>query len=552
MTISDASIEHGLQRLAALAEELSGLESEIVASATVFFAGGSAADYIGGGGEQAEMLARRRHLEWFFLERPSEVLGGVPAEALLDRWLEEDEEADGELASAFLMSLAGVFEVTGVEEGRGVWLHDLFGHGEYPIVEPEAAGELMTGDLVVGRLFAVGESLYRLSPAAASFRNAELAAALRRDMKRLQKSRRGVMRIAQSELERMFHAPDATFALAPREPRELARSALDQLVAAGLPESVVTGLLDEISAAAREPEGATAGRALVTEALNRLAFDTVVDLELARKLMFELCSAWQMQAGCADARRRTEQAAPADEVRAALERFEKRRASGHDLEKLFRGLEDDLGLDPGGESENEETAPAFPGVVGAMVAEFLWDVERERGAEEAAHYEAFKSFARFASAIGVFENLGRRDLLDFAARWLLDEKEVESAEEARVSLAALREFCRWSEERHQVPLWTSFGDTLERLEASLPRLVEARHHCVDGFDEDSMLYEYDVDGTEPVLIGADDARHSVRLDREIAALLVPGDLLFAIIPARGEARVFACYPPELAELRPSG
>ncbi|MCZ6464388.1 MAG: hypothetical protein O7A09_08610, partial [Proteobacteria bacterium] len=145
MTISDASIEHGLQRLAALAEELSGLESEIVASATVFFAGGSTADYSGGGGEQAEMLARRRHLEWFFLERPSEVLGGVPAEALLDRWLEEDEEADGELASAFLMSLAGVFEVTGVEEGRGVWLHDLFGHGEYPIVEPEAAGELMTG-----------------------------------------------------------------------------------------------------------------------------------------------------------------------------------------------------------------------------------------------------------------------------------------------------------------------------------------------------------------------------------------------------------------------
>ena len=62
VTLSADEIEQGLLGLAALVEESPELQRELEACATVFFAGGTAADYEG---VDAETLALRRQLEGF-------------------------------------------------------------------------------------------------------------------------------------------------------------------------------------------------------------------------------------------------------------------------------------------------------------------------------------------------------------------------------------------------------------------------------------------------------------------------------------------------------
>ena len=149
----------------------------------------------------ATELAERRHLEWFLLERPSLHLRRVPIDALEAAFENEAGTLELALGPALRNSLASVFEVTGVEAGRGVWLRDLAGFGEYPIDEPKASALIEKGDLIVGRVFPTEDSVYRISRAAGFFRNPLLRDALRTDFERARETRRGVLRIASSELE---------------------------------------------------------------------------------------------------------------------------------------------------------------------------------------------------------------------------------------------------------------------------------------------------------------------------------------------------------------
>jgi hypothetical protein len=155
--------------------------------------------------------AQRRHREWFLLERPSLVLAGVPAAILEARWAEDN----GELSSALLQSLPGVFAVTTLVPGEGLWVHDLATQGEHPVVESDASTELQPEDVLVGRMYPVGGGLFRLSPAMAWFRSPMLVRALRADFERQRSARRGVLRIAQLELERLFHGVEIVPARSP-------------------------------------------------------------------------------------------------------------------------------------------------------------------------------------------------------------------------------------------------------------------------------------------------------------------------------------------------
>jgi hypothetical protein len=400
------------------------------------------------------------------------------------------------------------------------------------------AHELALADLLVGRVFPVGDGTFRLSPAITGFRDPGLLSAVRTDVERLRRGRRGVLRIEQIELERLFFDTPRRAAAA-GDPRA---AILAELAATGLAEDDVADIVHAIETAA----SAAAGEDAMTELLNRLAFDTSVDLGRVRVALIELRAlAQQPRPRRVAPARRAEASAS---VAAALAKFDEGRAAGADLEALFRELESDLGVDAS-DDEDVGEAPDFPGVVGAMVEEFLWELERERGDAAAAASAELRLFGRYAEKIGVYENLGARDLLDFAARWLLDEGEVHDAERAARILEALRGFCLWSEERHAHPLWSSFAPLWSRLRESLPRIAALRARAEPAPDAGTAQEVLAVDEGSVELkvpLGRAPAR-TVTIEPSLAAALRPGDLV-RLSEATGAARLAACYPPELKEL----
>ena len=556
------SIEKGLRLYQDLVEEDEALEGEFRGSLSEFFSSGIA-DRVD------RAMATRRHIEWFLLERPSEKLGGVPVEALQAEWLARAEPAEADIGfEPFLQSIAGVFEITSTEPDNGLWLRDLFGHGEYPVDERDAARRLEMGDLLIGRLFPIGGGLFTLSPAVSCFRNRSLVGAVRADLERMRGARRGVLRIQQSDLERLFFSAAPIGQQAHDVPtidlnveRVNARAALRQ---AGLDSATTEDLLELVAQAARD------GRGFLTDVLSELAFETDVDLDSARRVLSELW-ALECHGGAHDPEHpapstngavsdaHDDDSVPVEKVHDAIEAFDAGRESGADLTELCDQLADDLGvevpsesfgLDGGEEDEASGVAvpPAkFPGVIGAMIDEFLWDVRREQGGHVAERMEGLRRLSEYGHRIGAFENFGRREVLDFAGRWLLDEGGVRGPEEARAVLAALAAFCRWSEEHQSHPLWTDCGELLDRLNDSVPRLVVARQHAAPRSDDDKPWDVIDVQLDTVVLRNKNGDERRVRTSPQMEKLLRAGDLVHARTE-ESTIRISVSYPAELREL----
>jgi len=521
-------VELGFERFLELLAKDTRLRPEFEASRSVFFVDARVA---------RTAQAERRHLEWFLLERPSEVLAGIPALVWQEAWRASLPEPAAELVAAFLESLPGAFEVTSLVQGEGLWVRDLFTQGEHPVVEARATATLAAGDLLVGRLFPIGGGAYLLSPAVTVFRNLELVTAVRRDLEGMRRARRGVLRIQQLELEHLFHTgalveqPRAT----PAEGRARARAALLEL---GLGERAIDGVLARLARGAREADGRT-----VSEVLSELAFETPVELSSARLVLAEL---WDVERGALAGEAGA--SGSTHDARAALAAFDAGRAQGQDLEALFRELERDLGLDEelDGDDEEDPVAPDFPGVVGAMVEEFLWETEREQGVARARAFDSLRLFGGYAAELGMFEELGVAHLLDFSARWVLDESHLDSPEEVATLLEALACFCRWSEERHDLPLWKLFGATLAALQSSVPRHVRLRRAAPRGSGRGAFVV-HALDGERVQLRARSGEERSLAVSPEQRAHLVVGDLVR--VAGRGaEAAVGAGYPAEVAAL----
>ena len=525
-----------LERVAAVPE----LHAELEASARDFFVHGSPS-----GTTRETLLAARRHLEWFLHERPSAAAGGRPLEGLLE------ELGVGEAERALVDSFSGVFEVEEVLAGEGAWVRDLAGLASYALAEPGAADMFEVGDLLVGRLFPLERGLHHLSRAAGFFRDDELRAAVVRDLERLRgEGGSHVLRILQGDLERMFFQPSA----AATDPAAAAEAGPDKVAearaflrTAGLSSSDARRLLARLTAAPFDPGRLVHGaRDALGDALDQLAFHTHADLDEARKL---LTQAW--------AQRSAEGAGPAaPDASSALEAFDRGRLAGRDVEELFDDLERDLAL-AGDEGPGEldegalSPAPDFPGVVGAMVDEFLW--ERGRKGADVASLECLRTLARFASAIGVFEELTAAELLRFTTFWLLEHRELDSPKEARRLVVALGAFCEWAEEGHEHPLASEFGETLTLLEESLPRAVSLNlalgRAARDAGDTGELLHYLGTDGGAARVRDGDEHEHAVIVPAALRALLRPGDPLRGRVQIDGSLSVFCCYPPQAVGLR---
>lgn len=536
-----------------------GAAEELDASVETFFVGGQPAD--------DDAAARLRHLEWFLLERSSTVFGDLPIVALREAGGNDGAEAD---ALALLAdSRVGMFEVGGLQPGSGFWLRDLLGHGELPVREPEAAAVLEEGSLLVGRVYADGDGAFRLSPGAAVFREAGLVEALRSDAERARGDRRGTLRVAQSELERMFFGRggvdvdrsqlELTDAVGGELPpsAEVARSVAEQLTEADWDaEEIarVAGVLGEAAHGRIDPNLATAA---IADVLDRYAFEAEGDLE---RLRLDLATWWAtLQSEAASGAQNAavplakpapapEPAPPAANAREALRAFDEGRAQGRDLAGLFAQLERDLGLDDDDE-EDPGSAPDFPGVVGAMVAEFLWEREHSPDGSEPIAPEPLWQFARHNRELGVFEEIEARSFVDFAARIAIADElcAPDFDSRARELVAALAAFARWADREHELFLWVELEQPFEGLAENLARTARVSRALARpvGLDWSPKGWaRYDAAADRAVL--ADDALRPSGLGDGVE--FRDGDVLVGRVKG-GRFEVAAVLPTAAATLR---
>lgn len=532
--------------------------------------------WVDGDMDPARLAARRRHLEWFCLERPCEALEDPPATALRDPLLQQLTEEGGldapdaaDLVACLRDSRLGVFEVGEVQPGVGLWVRDLLSMGEYPIAEAQASTELETGDVLAGRLYPQGDGQFSLSPAVGVFRDEAVLEALKRDMERARAGRRGSLRVSQLELERIFFGASGQGAAE-------ASAALAFLDQSGVEVAQVAAWKRELEALAEAGDRAS-GMRLIGEVLNALAFETSVDLEEARARLHTAWDGWMSggslgaggrvpesaeaeltqgeptesefpmekpggdapraedrgpaQSASADAadasspsgapslgealgawrrgaprpnadQRATSEASSPDgpgasreDVAAALEAFDKGRSEGADLEQLFTQLEQDLDCGAGAEGSepDSEIAPDFPGVLSAVVEEFLWDVTREGEptTEDEAKQRAewLREFAKYGAAVGLLEDLNATLVEQFAGRHALFSGRLQSADDAYAFLGHLEDFCGWLREEHQLGGKEDFEEALGAMAEALPRLVNlaARRGLLAGVERVPQL-----------------------------------------------------------------
>ena len=553
MTLPTESIEQGLERFAALVGENSQLREELGSSGHEFFGGEPPRK------NAAEaLLAGRRHLEWFLFERHSPALFGSPSEHLLEAWLEEAPSELGNRGQVLTNSFVGLFEVVELLPGVGCWLRDMAGFGSYALAHPLEDGRLQTGDLLVGRLFPIEDGLHCASSAAAVFRSPTLAEALEKDLEQIRATATGkVLRLSQNGLEKMFWG-------AGHEPRtEDAVGDLQTFLreVAALPEHRVDSILADLAETPFAPDNLIPGAGDPLGAiLDDLAFGTDVDLDAARRT---LLIAWQEmaqqtpaanQAPLSNAQENQESEGPS----AAVARFDSGRQAGQDLDDLFNNLEKDLGLDSVADENPEEDLPApdFPGVVGAMIDECRWEYENgdDKGTE--INFDSLALLAEFAESIGVFEELSAAELLRFLTFWIHEREALRTSQEARELLISLRSFMVWVQTAHEHPLKDQFDSTLERLQESLPRIVELNRALPSAVaaadDPRGMLFEVCVNakGHFDHLRDRDGQAHKVQMESSLGARLRAGDRLHGWLDSDGELTIRRCYPPEAAGLVP--
>ncbi len=542
-------IEQALKAFIRLAESEAPHAEQVDQARSAFF--GSA----GVGSIKAD--AERRFMEWYLFERAGDETGTVGARSLAEKWIEVVGEELAPLLPALLDSRVGVFEVTSVEAGRGVWVRDLSGVGEYPLRETQAATEFEVGDLIVGRLYPIGEGVFIASSAAVCVRNSQLTEALRQDLTAARDMRRGVPRLSQKTVEALFfqNAPpnkqlenSSTTDKSPTDvrPEQVLTDCRAWLLSQGISEGDVEEIFESLQEEPFDPADlAPGGSDILGGILAELAIQTSVQLGEARTRLLAVWTVMHpVQSPSEEA-----QSAPqnswdedaeetsSEKARRALQAFDATRVAGESIEDAFAKLESDLGLEPGSSDDSGETTPDFPGVVGAMVDEFLW--ERSHSQEQELSAKGLHQFANFAAHIGAFEDVAYNDLLLFTGCWLIERGELQNAAAASQTLLSMEQFCRWAESEHSVALWSAFKDAFQDLSEALPRLVTANKSLdANNTNRRVLLYEIEADLTAKRVDSSDKC---YPIPDQLRAHLREGDLIRASRDGN-RLTVVGCYP----------
>jgi len=456
-------------------------------------------DFGSPGTGDSEMQRQSRHLEWFLLERSSEALGAIPLERFFDGLDEGQVSSAAELYASLRGSRTGVFRVARIVDDDGLLLDDLLGRGQYAVPEAALASELQPGDLIVGRLFPEdlghdGEkTLWGLSSAASTLRNAKLREALERDLEAMRSRARGPLRMTQHDIEEMFfcsqvRVEETREAPAAKDLAEAELAARELFTSAGIEPPRATEFLATIANnPLPETDVALGADDPLGWVLDELAFETNIDLARAR---LTLSNYWHAKSAEA-----TEPVAevgeaegPNDLAAAALSRFDAGREAGRDLDSLFATLETELGIEGDGPAiagiPNEaledgidgDPAPDFPGVLGALMQEFLWDGARMAGIEVdafAQQHRDLELFVQFARFLGNADDLSSNHLELFLGRWIWEEGRLKRGGYSAVGvLQSTRVFCAWLADGHSNEVLSEVGDFLQSIDEDAARLQE--------------------------------------------------------------------------------
>ncbi len=484
MSQSRPALDQGIERYQALIQHTPELHAEFESSLPQFFKAG-----LPNLETPLEALASaRRHLEWFLFERHSATLLNRPADGLLERWQEAFPEREPGLEASLLRSFAGLFEVVEVLPEVGLRVVDLSGLHVYELSVEDGQFEL--GDLLVGRLHPIGEDLYVPSTACASFRDERLLSAVKRDVESIREAReRKVFHIAQEELESMFFGGGTQQSEPPAAvtpPVGAVSAARDWLTGGGLAPDLIEAVLLDLKEHAPDPENIHPGRGdALGHWLDELAFSSRLNLEEARG---KLLAAWlELHAPRPAEDQSVTPASRGDEdVREAMAAFERDCASGKSVSTALGDLERKLALDLD-ETGDVGTVPDFPGVVGAMVEEFLWEEESEHGADSVAGFEVLHVFSRYSENLGVFEELSSKDIADFATRWIPENHDAVASNQVATLLKALAKFTTWAHETQGALALADTATLVHDLQGTLERITVINSRMSDECKGD--LYE---------------------------------------------------------------
>ena len=129
---------------------------------------------------------------------------------------------------------------------------------------------------------------------------------------------------------------------------------------------------------------------------------------------------------------------------------------------------------------------------------------------------------------------------------------------------ALRRFCDWALDAHEVDVGSEVLDALDGLETSLPRIRRAnaaldpaaRETGDEDVGERLEVVSVDAEGAASFETSGDRVRTAagdeltVLFDGALREHLRPGDQIRGRVELDGHALVYRCYPPEAAALTP--
>ena len=461
-------------------------------------------------------VAEHRFAEWFLLERESETLGAVPSTVPpFDR---ESEGLGG--------SIVGLFLVESI--GQTVLVKDV---QDREILELEPGGAHAVGDLLVGRLYPRAGERWLPSAATPTLRpGRELADAFLRDVARLELGRR----LHQIELEHLLlrhheeraEPPVAGPPPAPIVPLEHLEADLERLLRnAGAP-------LDA-SAISQELREAPRPGTLIGPLLDRLAFDTDVDLDRARQLLLEIWNAHHEGDPAADD---TDCATPGPPGESLGERLVRTLEEGlgqrRNVEDLFAELERMAGVDPEEEEEGDDGAAANMegdgGELAALVAEYEWETERHDAEGPLRLWIELQRNAAVPTTD--LTAIGRHDLMRLLLHVYLRSAPDERAARVRSAFADLERFYEWLAATQELDRRAVLGECRGALLEHLDRLQAAGRMLSndEAPAQPPRLLQVEDTGRDGFGARDDDGEHHwCRIDPAAAAHLRVGDLLLA-------------------------
>lgn len=538
MTVTHKELDLGMSLFLELIQADPSLAPDVASARAEYFPGDAGYS----GDPRSAPAAEVRFLEWFLFERDHQ--GGLLVDALMPSWREVAEPELALFEETFLGTCAGIYEV-GDEAGDGLhWLRDVAGLGEYAVEVRATEGAVHAGDLIVGRLFPKGDSTHALSPGAGCFSEEELIAAVYRDLEAARRDRaHKALRIRQVDLEAMFWGDALS-----EEKEDPVKELSDFLQEGGLSPEEVDGLIEVL--AKRPVPKETAGPFFISslqDLLDHLAFETDIDLTLAQG---KFLSCWLHLHGPGKA------AAPAVEEpegeakldpQDALKAFDADRAAGLDSLTAISRLSSRLGIDADPDAEQGELTGTPPvGLVGGLIEEYLWDLERTGGERSPTHDECLGLVREDLNSLEVIEDLTPRRLLLFACTKLCEGPTL-TPDEVAAYAEVLSAFSAWCVEHHGHTQEQVIADAFDSLPGSLARVNAVNK----GLDREGICGDWlSVAEAEGELCAETTSgdRHSLACTSADTKGLCVGDFIRGQITSEGAALRW-CYPPELAAVR---